>query len=237
MQTLRARKASTAIALVVSFISLSITASAFPPYRSTDAETADPWTLEARLGLVRVERDGGANEYASPLLRANLGLPGNLELVSEFEYRPDEGEVADAAMGVKWVPFMSALSLGVETLALLPVSSAGGGGVESLLLATWRERALRVHVNAGGFYDDRPTDAENGWRAGTIVEVRLDRFRPGVEVFAKQEVGEPVQVVLGPGAIVDFGAFDIRAGLHVGLTDEAPDLVPNLWITTKLPLR
>jgi hypothetical protein len=233
VQTLRA----TAIALLISFTSLSTTASAFPPYRSTDAETADPWTLEARLGLVRVVRDGDANEYTSPLLRVNLGLPSNIELVSEFEYRADEGRVGDAAMGFKWVPFMSALSLGIETLALLPVSQDGGAGVESNLLATWRHRALRVHVNAGGFHDDRPADAETGWKAGTIVELRLDRFRPGVEVFGKQEVGEPAQVLLGPGVIVDFGAFDVRAGLHVGLTDEAPDLVPNLWITTKLPLR
>jgi hypothetical protein len=228
---------ATTVALLIAFTSLSTTASAFPPYRSTDAETADPWTLEARLGLVRIERDGDSNEYASPLLRANLGLPGNLELVSEFEYRPDEGQVGDAAMGFKWVPLTSALSLGVETLALLPVSRDGGAGVESILLATWRHRALRVHVNAGGFYDDRPAAAESGWKAGTVVELRSDRLRPGIEVFAKQERYEAAQVLLGPGVIVDFGAFDVRAGLHVGLTDEAPDLIPSLWVTTKLPLR
>lgn len=127
--------------------------------------------------------------------------------------------------------------MGVETLALLPVSRAGGAGVESLLLATWRRRALRVHVNAGGFYDDRPADAEGGWKAGAIAELRLDRLRPGVEVFAKQERGEPAQVSAGPGLILDLGAFDLRAGLHVGLTDEAGDLTPTLWVTTKLPLR
>jgi hypothetical protein len=38
---------------------------AFPPYRSTDAETADPWTLEARFGLVRMQREGDRNDYAS----------------------------------------------------------------------------------------------------------------------------------------------------------------------------
>ncbi len=214
-----------------------VSVKAFPPYRSTDAETADLWTLEARLGLVRVLRHRDTNEYASPLLRMNLGLPRNIELVSEFEYRADEGQVGDAAMGFKWVPFVSALSLGVETLALLPVSREGGAGVESNLLATWRHRALRVHVNAGGLYDDRPTDAESGWKSGTIVEVRLDRFRPGIEVFAKQEIGEPARVQLGPGVIIDFGAFDLRAGLHVGLTDAAADLTPTLWVTTKLPLR
>jgi hypothetical protein len=228
---------SPTVTLLVALTLLPVTAFAFPPYRSTDAETADPWTLEARLGLVRVARDKDVNEYASPLLRVNVGLPRNIELVSEFEYRADEGQVGDAAVGFKWVPFVSALSLGVETLALLPVSREGGAGVESNLLATWRHRGLRVHVNAGGFHDDRPTEAENGWKAGTIVEVRLDRFRPGIEVFAKQAIGEPAQVLLGPGVIIDFGAFDLRAGLHVGLTDTAADLTPTLWLTTKLPLR
>lgn len=76
----------------------------FPPYRSTDAETADPWTLEGRLGLFRIERERRENTYASPLLRFNLGLPGNREFVSEFEYRPDEGKAADAAVGFKWIP-------------------------------------------------------------------------------------------------------------------------------------
>jgi hypothetical protein len=212
-------------------------ARAFPPYRSTDAETADPWTLEARLGLGRVERDGDVNEYTSPLLRLNLGLPRNVEIVSEFEYRPDEGQVGDAAIGVKWVPYLATLSVGVETLALLPVSTQGGAGVESLLLATWRERALRVHVNAGGFYDARPDEPESGWKAGTVAELRLERIRPGVELFARQQVGEPARVLLGPGVIVDFGRFDVRAGLHVGLTDAAADLTPSLWVTTKLPLR
>jgi len=225
VQTLRARRALTPVALLMALTSLPSTASAFPPYRSTDAETADPWTLEARLGLVRVERDGDRNEYASPLLRLNLGLSRNVELVSEFEYRPDEGQVGDAALGFKWVPFMSTLSLGVETLALLPVSRDGGAGVESLLLATWRERALRVHVNAGGFYDDRPADAESGWKVGAIVEMRLDRVRPGVEVFAKQEGGEPAQVLLGPGVIVDYDAQDRVVGIEIlHVRKERPDI-------------
>jgi hypothetical protein len=232
------RPAAVTVTLLLALVMLRAPAAfAFPPYRSTDAETADPWTLEARLGLARVEREGSHTNYASPLLRLNLGLPRNVEVVSEFEYRPDEGQVGDAAMGVKWVPFVSALSVGVETLALLPVSRAGGAGVESLLLATWRHRALRVHVNAGGFYDGRPADAESGWKAGAIAELRLERLRPGVEVFAKQEHGEPAQVSAGPGLILDLGPFDLRAGLHVGLTEAAADLTPTLWITTKLPLR
>ena len=216
----------------------SILAYGFPPYRSTDAETADPWTLEGRLGLLRIERKAQQHAYASPLLRVNCGLPGNLELVSEFEYRPDEGRVADAAVGLKWIPLMRSLSIGTETLVLLPVSQKNtGAGVESSLLATLRVDALRVHVNAGGFYDARPEVSESGWKSGGIVEVRLGRLRPGVEVFAKQVRTHAVQVLAGPGIIFDVGPFDLRAGLEVGLTGEAADLTPSVWVTSKLPLR
>jgi len=209
----------------------------FPPYRSTDAETADPWTVEARLGLFRVEREARHNAYSSPLLRVNFGLPGNLELLSEFEYRPDEGQVADAAVGLKWIPLMQSLSIGVETLVLLPVSQKNeGAGVESVLLTTLRVGTLRLHINAGGFYDARPSESERGWKSSGLVEVQLDRFRPGVEVFAKQVRTQPVQVLVGPGIIFDMGPFDLRAGLHVGLTREAADLTPSVWVTSKFPV-
>jgi hypothetical protein len=141
----------------------------------TDAETADPWTLEGRLGLIRTEHERPDTAYSSPLLRWNLGLPQNLELTSEFDYRPDEGWVTDAAIGLKWIPLMRSLSVGVETLALLSVSSPNnkGAGVDALLLATLRVNALHLHVNAGGFYDGRPAVAESGWKSGVILDVQL----------------------------------------------------------------
>lgn len=216
---------------------ISIPAYGFPPYRSTDAETADPWTLEARLGLFRITREGRHNAYASPLLRVNLGLPRNLELVSEFEYRPEEGQVADAAIGLKWVPIMQALSLGVETLVLLPVSQKNeGAGIESSLLTTLRVGTLRIHINAGGFYDARSKESESGWKSSSLVEARLGRFRPGVEVFASQVRTRPVQILVGPGVIFDVGPFDLRIGLHVGLSGEAADITPSLWVTSKFPV-
>jgi hypothetical protein len=60
---------------------------------------------------------------------------------------------------------------------------------------------------------------------------------PGIEMFVKQETGEPAQISIGPGLILDLGAFDLRAGVHAGLTDETPHLTPTLWVATKLPLR
>ena len=74
---------------------------AFPPYRSTDADTAEKGRLEVRAGLLGSERESQKNAYFSPLLRSNLGLPYNAEFVSELEYRADKGEVTNAALGLK----------------------------------------------------------------------------------------------------------------------------------------
>lgn len=65
------------------------------------------------------------------------------------------------------------------------------------------------------------------------MEVQFGRLRPGIEIFAKQIRSHPVQVLLGPGVIVDVGPFDLRTGLHVGLTRAATDLTLSLWITSK----
>lgn len=212
---------------------------AFPPYRSTDADTADPYTFELRVGLVKVEHDRDQTEILTPLLRANLGLPNKIELITEFEYLPQEGELGDGAAGVKWVPvFGDTWSFGMETLALLPVRSGDDGvGVESQLLGTYWGENVRLHVNAGGFHDARISPAEDGWRASLLAEFPRDGYRPGVELFAKQVDNEPTDVRAGVGLIYDVGPFGIRTGLHFGLTDEAPNISFNLWITTKLPLR
>jgi hypothetical protein len=209
----------------------------FPPYRSTDAETAEPWTLEARLGLLRLTHDSGANEYASPLVRVNLGFPHRLELVTELEVLPAAGRVGDAAAGLKWVPLLRQLSLGVEALALLPVSRSGGAGVEAQALATLRLEPVLLHLNAGGFYDVRPEPHEHGWQTSLLGEVRLGRWRPGLEVFVRQPVPHPVWVVAGAGLIVQLGRVLLHAGLHVGLTAAAPDLVTSFWVSGVFPLR
>ncbi|MGH7898338.1 MAG: hypothetical protein ACREQQ_10315 [Candidatus Binatia bacterium] len=210
-------------------------AAAFPPYRSTDAGTADPWTLEARVGLVRIDRDGSETRYLSPLVRANMGLPPNLEVVSEFQYRADEEQVDDAALGLKWIPLVGDLSAGIETIALLPNAEGNEPGVESQLLVTGRHDRVRVHVNAGGFYDPRPEETEGGWRAGSILELYVDRLRPGLEVFAKDSGAGKMQLIAGPGVIIDAGGFDVRAGCHFGLTRASADLSSSIWITTVIP--
>jgi hypothetical protein len=217
----------------------AVPAGAFPPYRSTDAGTADPWVFEVRLGLLRFRRDLGHSVYSSPLLRLNLGLPHAIELIGEMEVRPGKGGLTDAAFGAKWVPLRGSWSLGMETLLLLPVPDAGGAGVESQLVVTYRDAAerLRLHLNAGGFYDGRAATAEKGWRASALVEMKTGRYRPGLEVFARKIGSAPVEVLAGPGVIVDVGRVDVRLGLHVGLTAAAPDVVLDAWTSTAFAVR
>jgi hypothetical protein len=230
VRALRAAAVLCAIAVVAA------PAHGFPPYRSTDADVADPWTLEGRLGLLKFVRDEGENSYTTPLLRLNLGIPTGFEAVSEFEYSASEGQVEDAAVGLKWVPFRARFSFGTELLALLPISSEGGAGTQALLLATYREAPVRVHLNGGGFYDARPVDEELGWRASLLGELELGRARPGLELFTARVNDEPVQIAAGAGAIVDLGIFDVRAGVHFGITEAAEDLRTSLWISRAFAL-
>jgi hypothetical protein len=233
-----AARPSRLIPLALLVLSAAAPVAAFPPYRSTDAGTADPWVFEARLGLLRLRRDRGASVYSSPLLRLNLGLPHAVELIGELEVRPGRGGLTDAAIGAKWVPVQGRWSIGNETLLLLPVPNAGGAGVESQLVATYRPSdRFRLHLNAGGFHDARPDEAESGWRASVLAEVRSGRWRSGLEVFARKIGPAPVEVLAGPGVIVAVGRADVRFGLHFGLTAAAPDFVLDAWASTAFSVR
>jgi hypothetical protein len=217
---------------------LAASASAFPPYRSTDADVAAPGVLEGRCGFFRVERNHGESHYSSPLLRVNLGIGHQLELISELEHRPEDDQLGDGALGVKWAHVGEPWGFGVETLTLLPVSADhSGAGVESRLLATLRRSPFRLHMNAGGFYDSRLRQAERGWRASLLGEWEEGRVRLGVEVFAKQTDGAGVQAQLGPGMILSVGSLlDVRAAIHAGVTSQAPDLTASLWVSSKWSL-
>jgi hypothetical protein len=137
------------------------------------------------------------------------------------------------------VPLRGRWSLGNETLLLLPLPDAGGAGVESQLVVTYREgpKGFRLHLNAGGFYDGRPQSAEKGWRASVLAELKRGRYRPGLEVFARRIGKAPVEVLAGPGLIVDVGGLDVRLGLHVALTKAAPDAVFDFWTSTEFAVR
>jgi hypothetical protein len=235
-ELLPATLSSGAIAVITILFAFAIPpAAAFPPYRSTDADTAAPWTLEARFGLVRFERDSSETSYESPLFRGNVGLPNRMELLTEFAHEPETGD-RDLAAGFKWIPYFGPVSAGIETLALLPTPGSSGVGVESQLLASlWRD-PFRLHVNVGGFYDPRPAETEHGWRSGGVGELEIGPLRPGLEVFAKGVESEQPTWIAGPGLIVDFGGIDVRIGFHAGLNRGAPDFTTSLWVTTAVPL-
>jgi len=51
-------------------------------------------------------------------------------------------------------------------------------------------------------------------------------------------IDEKVQVLAGLGAIVGLTqSLEVRAGVHIGVTDAAPDVVASLWIGGKVAVR
>jgi hypothetical protein len=204
---------------------------AFPPYRSTDADTAGAGVLELRLGLAKVQRQESSSSRSTPLTRTNFGIGAHYEIISEFEYSADEDHLAEGALGFKWARLDNGFGMGVETLLLLPVQSAqSGSGIESQFLMTLQREGWQLHANAGGFYDPRGPETERGWRASLLVEFPRRRFRPGVELFAKDARGESARVQAGLGLIKQFQHFELRSGIHFGLSDNAPDVEASLWL-------
>ena len=213
---------------------VAIPAAAFPPYRTTDADTAGAGMLELRLGLLKIQRRDSTSKRRTPLLRTNIGIGAHYEIISEFEYSPDEHRVEEGALGFKWARLEDGFGIGVETLALLPVNSTlSGTGIESQFLATFQRERWQVHMNAGGFYDPRFEQTEKGWRASILAEFPRERFRPGVELFAKDTRSEATRVQGGIGLIAEFERFEVRTGIHFGLSDAAPDIEASIWFAWK----
>ena len=119
----------------------------------------------------------------------------------------------------------------------MPVNSSQSGvGVESQLLATCKPASLRVHFNAGAFYDPRGDELERGWRASILTEYESSTGRPGLELFARRFHHEGTEVQLGAGWIVPIGSIELRIGVHGGLAGNAPDLTATLWVSTQKQL-
>lgn len=207
---------------------------AFPPYKSTDAETAGDHAVEFRLGLLEIEKTGSDSERLTPLTNLNFGFGPHFELSSELEYAPEEEQLEDAAVGFKWAAPRGELSIGVETLAFLPVQSGQQStGVESQFLVTLDNERWVMHGNAGFFHDPRNDDIERGWRGSVLAEFPRDRLRPGVELFVHDSNEAGTQMQIGVGLIASLERVEIRTGLHVGLNDAAPDLEGNIWLSWK----
>ena len=114
----------------------------------------------------------------------------------------------------------------------LPVQSEqGGAGIESQFLTTLKHDEWRLHFNAGAFYDPRGDDTVRGWRGSVLAEFPRERWRPGVELFARRAHGGETRAQLGFGAIAQLERIEIRTGIHVGLSDAAPDVEGSLWLS------
>lgn len=228
--TQRSKIAAAAAAIAIMLTSGA--APAFPPYRTTDADTAGDDTLELRLGALRLQKRGGSSERTAPLSRLNYGIGAHYEVISELEYAIDEHRFADGALGFKWASLEAGRGIGVETLVLLPVHSAlAGVGLESQLLRTWQQERWRLHANIGGFYDPRGADTVRGWRGSVLAEFPRGRHRPGIELFVRNPRDGDTRIQAGVGLISSLERIEIRTGLHVGLNDAAPDLEASLWFS------
>jgi hypothetical protein len=228
------KRGSAVAAGAVAALCLAHPALGFPPYRTTDAETAGDDTLEARIGLLRLQVNDSHSTRKTPLSRINYGIGPHFEVISELEYAIDESELDEGALGFKWARLENGRGFGVETLVLLPVrSELDGVGIESQLIRTWHRERSRVHVNAGAFYDPRGNETERGWRASALAEFPRDRLRPGVELFVRDSNTTETRVQAGAGLIASLEGVEIRTGLHVGLNDAAPDLEASIWLSWK----
>lgn len=207
---------------------------AFPPYETTDAETAGTRAVEFRLGLLEIERTGSDSERLTPLTNLNFGIGPHFEISSELEYAPDDDELDDAALGFKWAAPRGAVSIGVETLLLLPVQSAqSGAGLSSQFLVTAAREQWQLHGNVGPFHDPRGAETERGWRASVLAEFPRGKLRPGVELFVRESALSATQLQAGAGLIASLERMEIRTGLHLGLNSAAPDLEANVWLSWK----
>jgi len=207
---------------------------AFPPYRTTDAETAGDDMLEARIGLLRLQVRDSHSTRTTPLSRINYGIGRRFEVVSELEYAIDESELDEGALGFKWAKLENRRGIGVETLVLLPVrSELSGVGIESQLVRTWQQERSRVHLNAGAFYDPRGDSTERGWRTSALAEFPRGRMRPGIELFVRDSDESDTRMQAGVGLIASLERVEIRSGLHFGLNDSAPDLEASVWLSWK----
>jgi hypothetical protein len=227
-------KSASALASLLAAICVALPALAFPPYRTTDAETAGDDTLEARIGLLRLQVRDSHSTRKAPLSRINYGIGPRFEVISELEYAIDEHELDEGALGFKWARLENSRGIGVETLILLPVrSELSGAGIESQIIRTWQQERSRVHVNAGAFYDPRGLSTEHGWRASALAEFPRGRLRPGVELFVRDSDLTDTRMQAGVGLIASLERVEIRTGLHVGLNDAAPDLEGSIWLSWK----
>jgi hypothetical protein len=197
---------------------------AYRPFDGTDADVAEPDTIELELGPLQAEHTGGASAY-TPGGVFNYGVADGYELVVDADGVVPLGDapghgVALTDVLVKHVFRAGSLqdghgpSVALETGVLLPGVPATGvdeAGWIADVIVSQRWSRVTIHVNATGFYG---RDRRLGGFASAIVEGPADwRVRPVAELLAERDDGASTTSLLG-GAIWQRGkslAFDAAA--------------------------
>src|SRR5262245_36724744 len=117
------------LAVGITVLAWSASASAYRPFVSTDAAVADPKEVEIELGYFTLDRSKDQNTFVIPRAVFNYGLIKNWEAVAEFAIQraPDATlDVIDPALSLKGVLKEGVLqdkdgfAFAIEASALLP---------------------------------------------------------------------------------------------------------------------
>ncbi len=234
-----------AVLLAVLSMAQASAALAYRPFDGTDADVAKPGEFELELGPVGRLREGGRRFLVAPAAVANLGLPGEREVVIEGQREvarqaePGESHSAlvDDGVFIKQVLRNGVLqeasgpSVATEYGVLLPdVHGEHGTGLSVAGIVSQRTDAATVHLN-GALAVTR--DHEPDAFLGVILEGPYSwKVRPVAEVFTERaRAADRIDSAL-VGAIwrvredlsLDAGVRSARAGgeavheLRIGLT-------------------
>jgi hypothetical protein len=177
------------------------TAHAYRPFDSTDADVARAGEFELELGPAGRLREGARKFLVAPAAIANIGLPGDRELViegrRELASNPAPGQprsvLEDNGVFIKQLLRRGALqdgagpSLATEYGLLLPSIPGHGTGFSVAGIASERAAIGALHLNAA---IARTREHEADVFLGAIVEGPARwAVRPVAEVFAERSAG------------------------------------------------
>jgi hypothetical protein len=236
-------------------LALSVRASAYRPFDSTDADVAKPMDFEIEMGPVDYLGVGRVRWLVVPNLVVNLGFAPGWEAVLQGEQLiqlgPTGGQsryaLVNTQLLVKGVLRKGCLqdkdgpSIALEAGFLLPTvnaspesSSSGFGGIATFIVslrADWLTVSLDATVlgtSAGDF----------GWEGGAIFEGPYYwTVRPVTEVVVGHETTEGTTVSLLLGAIWNVAEnFSLDAALRFGVQDGQALAEVRAGFTWSIPL-
>jgi hypothetical protein len=244
--SIRARRTTLVAAFIAAFVAAALAASparAYRPFDQTDADVAEPRTIELEIGPVGYTHDASGDTF-TPSFVFNYGVVSRLELVFDTHHAVIWGgadlarrrRALETALLAKVVVREGSLQGGVgpsvafEGGALLPtIPAAGDLGAALTAIASQRWPALTLHVDLEG---DRTRAGTFAFIGGAIVEgPNAWTVRPVAETFVARDGDGPTTVSGLAGAIwrasahvafdaagrvarqADANVYELRAGL------------------------